>query len=254
MDAVKAKKTALDVMRSYIILKNYMKEHSAPVGVPMWSSSRSIEGLSDYILQTDNLDLYNVAYRDMDYSFLVDCSISLFDEIFKSNIDRSDDNDPVIHAYHSINAMCRTYVTLTDWFVRSGKMLKDQQAGNGRASEAQNLNPKPQQGIKELLPEKLKTEEAVEIFKKAIDAKLIDYSPEGLRWKDTKQLLAYFAEKLSNKFRLTTKLDKDGVQTVSWNPFEKLFGEKDLKGAKQNWTRLNTKFTPTGFEKVDTIF
>lgn len=108
--------------------------------------------------------------------------------------------------------------------------------------------------LKDLLPEKLKTDEAVKVFQKAIDAKLITYSQEGLKWNDTKQLLAYFATKVSEKFSLTIRLDKDGNKTTAWNPFEALFNEQGLKGAKQNWMRLNTRFEPPGFEKVDALF
>lgn len=123
------------------------------------------------------------------------------------------------------------------------------------STDTQSLPPEPQQmELKDLLPEKLKVDEAVRVFQRAIDAKLITYSPEGLKWKNTKQLLAYFATKVSEKFSLTIKLDKDGNNTTAWKPFETLFNEQDLKGAKQNWMRLNTKFEPTGFEKVEALF
>ena len=124
------------------------------------------------------------------------------------------------------------------------------------------LEPQPEQTatepqqmeLKALLPKELKTDEAVKVFQKAIDTKLITNSPEGLKWNDTKQLLAYFATKVSEKFSLTTRLDKDGYKTTAWKPFETLFNKQGLKGAKQNWMRLNTKFEPTGFEKVDALF
>lgn len=125
---------------------------------------------------------------------------------------------------------------------------------NLKQTDTQSLNPEPQQELKDILPEQLKTDEAVKIFQKAIDAQLITNSPEGLKWNDTKQLLAYFATKVSDKFNLTTKLDKDGNKTTDWKTFETLFEQKGLKGAKQNWMRLNTKFEPTGFEKVDALF
>lgn len=115
-------------------------------------------------------------------------------------------------------------------------------------------NEPQQMELKDLLPKKLKADEAVKVFQNAIDAKLITNSPEGLKWNDTKQLLAYFATKVSDKFNLTTKLDKDGNKTTDWKTFETLFEQKGLKGAKQNWMRLNTKFEPTGFEKVNALF
>lgn len=132
---------------------------------------------------------------------------------------------------------------------------EQEQANSGQTTDAQSLNPEPQQmELKDLLPKKLKADEAVEVFQNAIDAQLITNSPEGLKWNDTKQLLAYFATKVSDKFNLTTKLDKDGNKTTDWKTFETLFEQKGLKGAKQNWMRLNTKFEPTGFEKVDALF
>ena len=123
-----------------------------------------------------------------------------------------------------------------------------------KSDDTQSLTPEPQQmELKDLLPKKLKADEVVEVFQNAIDAQLITNSPEGLKWNDTKQLLAYFATKVSDKFNLTTKLDKDGDKTTDWKTFETLFEQKGLKGAKQNWMRLNTKFEPTRFEKVDAL-
>jgi len=123
-----------------------------------------------------------------------------------------------------------------------------------QTTDAQSLNPEPQQELKDILPEQLKTDEAVKIFQKAIDARMIEKTATGLKWFKTKQLLAYFATRMSDKFSLITRLDKDGNKTTDWKTFETLFGEQGLKGAKQNWMRLNTKFKPTGFEKVDALF
>ena len=124
-----------------------------------------------------------------------------------------------------------------------------------KSDDTQSLTPEPQQmELKDLLPKKLKADEVVEVFQNAIDAQLITNSPEGLKWNDTKQLLAYFATKVSDKFNLTTNLDKDGNKTTDWKTFETLFEQKGLKGAKQNWMRLNTRFEPTRFEKVDALF
>lgn len=106
--------------------------------------------------------------------------------------------------------------------------------------------PEPQQ-----IPNELSTPEAKIYLDKAIKLNLID---NGYKWRRNKQLLAYFAEQMSNRLDLSNKLDKDGKQTIAWKPFEILFGKTDLKGAKQNWMRINTKFEPTGFEEIDKIF
>lgn len=104
------------------------------------------------------------------------------------------------------------------------------------------------------MPKALQTDEAREIFKRAEDSGLLSISGNCVKWNGEKQLLAYFAARMSERFCLTNKLDKDGNKTTAWKPFEILFDMKDLKGAKQNWMRLNTKFEPTGFEKVDALF
>ena len=104
------------------------------------------------------------------------------------------------------------------------------------------------------MPDALQTDEAREIFKRSEDSGLLSISGNCVKWNGEKQLLAYFAARMSERFCLTNKLDKDGHVTTAWKPFEILFDVQDLKGAKQNWMRLNTKFEPTGFEKVDALF
>lgn len=109
------------------------------------------------------------------------------------------------------------------------------------------------QNIKDILPEKLQKDDAVSIFKKAIDAQMVKFDGKSLVWKGTKQLLAYFAQQMSERFTLSVKLDKDENKTTDWKTFETLFNQKKLKQAKQNWMRVNTKFEPTGFKEVDAI-
>ena len=101
--------------------------------------------------------------------------------------------------------------------------------------------------------QELATPEAKELINKAIAANLIEKTPEGLKWKGTKVLCAYFADRASHSLNLSNKMDKEGNITTSWKTFEALFGIDRLKDAKQNWMRLNTKFEPTGFEKVDAL-
>ena len=180
---------------------------------------------------------------------------------FKKTIDKYKNNslwtlDQWREYRSGLDLLTRTFeIKLREFATAYGFTLTQKQANNEQIADTQSLNPEPQQmALKDLLPEKLKTDEAVGVFQKAIDAQLITYSPEGLKWNNTKQLLAYFATKVSEKFRLTTILDKDGKKTTAWKPFETLFNKQGLKGTKQNWMRLNTKFEPTGFEEVDALF
>lgn len=111
----------------------------------------------------------------------------------------------------------------------------------------------PLHELKDLLPKKLRSDEAMSIFQKAIQEGLIERVNNNLHWIDTKQLLAYFADKMSSKFSLSNKKDHDDRTTTNWKVFETIFKEQNLKTAKQNWMRLYTRFEPTGYEKVDAI-
>ena len=127
-----------------------------------------------------------------------------------------------------------------------------QQAAEGQ--QMGNNEPQQEKTLRDLLPERLRGADAVAIFQGAIDANMIERTATGFLWQGTKQLLAYFADRMSSKYKLSSKLDKDGNTTIDWKTFERLFGVKGLQMAKQNWMRLNTRFEPTGFEEVDALF
>lgn len=108
------------------------------------------------------------------------------------------------------------------------------------------------------IPEELNNDKAKGIFRKAILANLCD---ENYTWKESIQLLAYFAERMSGFLKLTYKMNQNGTTQTNWKPFETLFeykgkkqGVNKLKNAKQNWMKNNCKFEPTGYEKIDTLF
>ena len=104
------------------------------------------------------------------------------------------------------------------------------------------------------LPVELNTDEAKKYIQKAVNIGVVEYTESGVKWNGTKQLLAYFAEKMSISLNLSNKLYNTGNKAVCWKPFEKMFGVCNLREAKQNWLRLNTRFEPTGFENINKIF
>lgn len=77
----------------------------------------------------------------------------------------------------------------------------------------------------------------------------------GFKWKRgvTNQLIAYWVEQVSLNFKLSNTVASNGNPAVKWQPFERLFGLKGgtLKTAKQGWLKINTKFTPKGYEKIE---
>ena len=111
----------------------------------------------------------------------------------------------------------------------------------------------PQQEINNVLPSELTTDEAKAIFKRGVENGLFKETTVGYKRDCTRQLLAYFAQQMSLKFELSNKQDKDGNITINWKIFESLFKEDDLKRAKNDWMKVNSKFTPNGFEKIDQI-
>ena len=191
----------------------------------------------------------------------------LIDIIYKiwDGIKEEEKNNSVCHISNLLNAEN----TIVDFFgdvfgedvvngqicvLRYGRCMTKEQAYYYRHGHYPDQQTEPQQELIDLLPESLKTDEVITVFQRAIDAKLIMNTPNGLEWTETKQLLAYFATRVSEKFSLSNMTDKDGKKTTAWKPFETLFRMNGLSMAKQNWMRLNTLFEPNGFEKVDALF
>lgn len=114
-------------------------------------------------------------------------------------------------------------------------------------------SPTAVRSLRDYLPPKLQNNESIAIFRRMIEADMIGCSANNLDWKGTKQLLAYFAQRMSDTFALSTKLDKDGNTTIAWKPFEDIFAINGLRNAKQNWMRVNTMFTPKGYNEVDAL-
>jgi hypothetical protein len=105
------------------------------------------------------------------------------------------------------------------------------------------------------LPKELQTSKAKALFQRAIDAGFVETNGNLYKWLgETKQLLAYFVERCSQYLGLSKKLDKDGNATTNWKVFEVAFNVAKLKNSKMDWLKVNTKFTPNGYEKIDLIF
>ena len=122
--------------------------------------------------------------------------------------------------------------------------------GNFHFGMVENVKEKKQKAEKweDLLPKELSSEEAKEMIETAIEAGLIEIDGYKLKWNKSKQLLAYYAEQMCKKLNIGK-----GEKT-SWKPFENLFGEKDLRFAKQEAMRFNYRFEPNGYEEIDSIF
>lgn len=110
-------------------------------------------------------------------------------------------------------------------------------------SLSDDLNsPEPQQELIDLLPEHLKTDRAVKIFQRAIDAKIIEKTPTGFKKRISKACLAYFLGHFL----------KDG--TFPETEYNMLFGESRLgKALTQLPNNKHGNGKPKGYEEIDKI-
>lgn len=172
------------------------------------------------------------------------------DRIIKTGLlanEAKDNEDGFISMLRGLNTMCKRYVEMLLEF--DGKVM----LADGTIIDYNKKQPEKQVQVTEW-PQELNNEQFKVIVRKGIESGLIEEKAAGLKWNGTKELLAYFAERVSKHFHLSKKVDVKGNETISWRPFECLFNVSKLKEAKQNNMRLNTRFEPNGFEKVDRWF
>ena len=102
--------------------------------------------------------------------------------------------------------------------------------------------PEPQRW-ENLLPDGLRTDEAVSAFSKAIESDLIEICGDRLKWKKSKALLAYF---------LGNFLKQDG--TFPDKHYCLMFGESRLgKALSQLADNKNGNGKPRGYEEIDNL-
>lgn len=106
-----------------------------------------------------------------------------------------------------------------------------------------------------VLPSDLDTVEAKELFKKAIEAGLMEKSEKGFKWKESNALLAYFCGKIYCGDILeideVTKEEKvkRGSSFFPDKPLQELFNVKNL-----GQSRLQLDNPPRKKEKIDILF
>lgn len=101
------------------------------------------------------------------------------------------------------------------------------------------------------IPPELQTDEAKRIFDKALELNLYSVENDIYTWKETKSLLAYFADLTSEYLKLGKGIYDEKVKT-SWKPFETLFRIKGLAQAKKDYQRTGT--LPVGHDIIEKIF
>ncbi len=127
-----------------------------------------------------------------------------------------------------------------------------QQAAQG---QQMGINePQQQKTLQDLLPEQLKTDEALKLFQGAIDAKMIEKTATGLKWHFSNALLAYLCgivycgdTKQWDGYYKEYSV-KRGSTFFPETELNRLFGVKNLGQSRLQLTSL-----PRGYEKVDNL-
>ena len=82
-------------------------------------------------------------------------------------------------------------------------------------------------------------EEFMLIMRKAVEQGFCIQAGWQYKWK-VKVEAAYFASVASHRFNLSDRKDHEGDVTISWIPFEALFGEKNLRLAYNDYNQCKT--------------
>lgn len=146
---------------------------------------------------------------------------------------------------------------------RSNQASQEQQKRPQEATNGHTPTITPQEqktaaepkDLKDLLPEQLRTDEALKIFQRAIDANLIEKTATGLKWQLSNALLAYLCGIVycgdtkqccwhNKEYRV-----KRGSTFFPDKALSELFGVKNL-----GQSRLQLEYQPKGYEKVDVLF
>ena len=111
-----------------------------------------------------------------------------------------------------------------------------------KTGSGKNNNSEPAT-LERILPDVLKTDEAIKIFQNAIDAGLIKIGTNRLKWTKSKLLLAYFAYKCSEKLSLGKKeYESCSCKETKWKPFETVFDVNNLRQSKSDYEKYGNTF------------
>lgn len=136
-------------------------------------------------------------------------------------------------------------------YIMSVEEAKDDSNPDGKEDTLQgdaNVESDIKDDVPQIPPE-LNTERGLLVLQEAIENKLCD---EHYHWKESKALLAYFAEVANDKLGLSNSM-QDGEDKISWKPFEQLFHVKNLKDCRNNYKNKTGKL-PNGSDIVDELF
>lgn len=217
--------------------------------------------LKEFIINNYEENLAHLIYElthERDYEPL--------DFFYMQNIEHQDKNptfaDDMLKCYSVLSE-------ISDWLMMSVHKIPQEKVNKYRLKDRKPVwkRPRTPRPKTQTLPYELRTKEFMRILDKTVKVGLCIKRPgsetDKYNWIGTKTLLAYFADKCTEKLRLRTyeyvHKDEKGheyiTQTTCFLPFEILFltKENSLRKLKSNYKSSSTGF-PKGHEKVDAIF
>ena len=214
------------------------------------------EELEDYIIENDDEVLaekyYNVTCCELEsvdnacYAFM--CVGKLL-----SSEGRKDDGAAMIEFYRHIDNICRWYLIKC----RNRKVVDTDNIGGKVEKKALRVCTGDEDSagkiVKSALPKELQTDEAVQIFERALRAGLFEVVDVGrYRWTKGNPLLGYFVDRVRKKLNLKCGELKNGGSKYMIKPFEELFGVPKI-GSVINDYKKNVEGTPKKCELIDDV-
>lgn len=167
---------------------------------------------------------------------------AIFNFLFFQELDGLDD---ILSDFGNYNKLVKEIKRWKEYF----EVFKEQEVAAIKEPQQDNDLEAVDDDI--VLPSGLDNDEAKELFKRAIKAGLMEKVDGGFKWKKAKWLLAYFAELVSDKFKLG-KGEYNGKPRKSWKPFEVIFGIKKLGNRKNDYQKGGN--LPFDYKLIDSLF
>ena len=216
-----------------------------------------VERLANYILENEDLPLYDKTFGVVDFSFVGKILNRLNKEYWEieENIraEYTNKNYEALREcgkFDEINNLVKTYEY---WYkVREANDIIKAVFKNlihQSVSDTTTVNEAHREGWK--LPRELATDKALKIWDRAKQNGLID---DNFKWLKGLQMLACFAREMSLQLDLGKGINKDGSKRINWRIFEMIFELKKgtLRGSLNDIRKIEK--LPHEFDILNGIF
>lgn len=134
-----------------------------------------------------------------------------------------------------------------------GKMVQDEMFGKPQPEPEKQQKVDKVDTIRQVIKDQNKADEACKVIGRAVDARLIEESPEGLKWAASASLYGYFVDKVSDRLDL-----RGNNNRIPWKTFDAIIANSDsmkatAKAAVNDYTNKGLN-PPEHDDLVDNLF